>query len=241
VLGLPALGRLARADDPAPPRVLVWSEGTAPASVYPDGIDGALKDALPDLGLDRVAAARLDDPEAGLADAALDAADVLVWWGRLRHDEVPEARAKAVAERVKAGTLGLVALFGSYASKPFRELMGRPCEPGGWREDGGAERVELQTPDHPIAEGLDPFTIPRSRVFAEPFAVPEPEAVVLSSAWDGGETFRSGLAWTVEKGRVAYLRQADDAFPVLYHPAVRRLIANAARWAAPGAGPSAGG
>jgi trehalose utilization protein len=60
-----------------------------------------------------------------------------------------------------------------------------------------------------------------------------PEAVVPRSKFDGGETFRSGLTWTVGRGRVAYFRPGHDAFPVLFHPSVRRVIANAARWAAP--------
>jgi trehalose utilization protein len=43
---------------------------------------------------------------------------------------------------------------------------------------------------------------------------------------------RSGLTWTIGAGRVAYLRPGHDAFPVLFHPSVRRVIANAAVWAA---------
>jgi trehalose utilization protein len=211
---------------------LIWTEGTAPKTVYPDGIDGALEEILrarPGVVATR---ARLEDDQAGLSDAALDAANVLVWWGRLRHDDVPDDRARAVEERVKAGQLGLLALHGSYASKPFRTLMGGPCEPGAWREDGRTERVAVAKPGHPIARGITDFTVPRSCMFAEPFAVPEPEDVVLMSSWDGGETLRSGLTWTIGRGRIAYLRQADDAFPVLFHPTVRLLVTNAASWVA---------
>ena len=106
--------------------------------------------------------------------------------------------------------------------------MGGPCEPGGWREDGRPERVEVKAPGHPIARGVAPFTIPKTAMFAEPFRVPEPEAVVLVSTFDRGETFRSGLTWTVGKGRVAYFRPGHDGFPVLFHPSVRQVIANAA-------------
>src|SRR4051794_26004433 len=70
-------------------RVLVWCEGTAPRSVYPNDIDGAVAGQLAKHGGMAVARGRLDDPLAGLADPALDAADVLVWWGRLRHDDLP--------------------------------------------------------------------------------------------------------------------------------------------------------
>ena len=107
--------------------------------------------------------------------------------------------------------------------------MGTSCEPGGWREDGRPEHVRVngpRPPDRPRRRAVhDP---PKTDMFAEPFRVPEPETVVLVSAWDQGETVRSGLTWTVGKGRVVYLRPGHDAFPVLFHPAVRQLVANAA-------------
>jgi trehalose utilization protein len=213
-------------------RVLVWSEGTAPRSVYPDDVDGAIASDLKTRPGLSVRTARLSDPEAGLTDAHLDATDVLVWWGRLRHDDVPEDRASSIVQRVREGRLGLVALHGSCASKPFRGLMGTSCEPGAWREDGEPEHVVVRSPDHPIAHGVMPFTIPRSAMFAEPFAVPPPETIVLVSAWSGGETFRSGLTWTVDRGRVAYFRPGHDGFPVFFQPAVRQVIANSAFWVA---------
>jgi trehalose utilization protein len=232
-MGLPGRGVRAREPEPEPAalRVLIWCEGSAPRQVYPEDVDGAIAADLrrrPGLA---VATARLGDPDAGLTDATLDATDVLIWWGRLRHGDVPDARAAAIAERVKAGRLGLVALHASCASKPFQALMGMACGPDGWREDGSPEHVAIQAPDHPLARGVEPFTIPQSAAFAEPFAVPTPEAVVLVSRWNSGETFRSGLTWTVGAGRVAYFRPGHDAFPVLFHPAVRQVITNAAAWA----------
>lgn len=233
-LGL--LGRGAAWASPSPGagkvRVRIWSEGTARRSVYPDDIDGALADPLARRDDLAVARARLTDPAAGLDDRALDATDVLIWWARLRHDAVPADRARAVVERVKAGRLGLVALHGACASQPFRGLMGTSCEPGGWREDGLPEHVRIQAPDHPIARGVAPFTIPHTDMFAEPFHVPTPETVVLVSTWEKGETMRSGLTWTVGQGRVVYLRPGHDSFPVLFHPSIRLVIANAALWAA---------
>ena len=153
--------------------------------------------------------------------------------GRLKHDDLPEARAKVIVERVKAGKLGFVALHGSYASKPFRGLFGPMCAPKAWREDGRPEHVQITAPDHPIARGIAAFTIPKTAMFSEPFSVPDPETVVLVSSWDNGQTFRSGLTWTVGKGRVVYFRPGHDGFPVLFHPTVRQVIANAALWAAP--------
>lgn len=218
---------------PAPVRVRIWCEGTAPKAIYPTDVDGAIGEDFRRRKELTVSQARLGEPDAGLSDAALDATDTLIWWGRLKHDDLPDSRAKAIVERVKAGKLGFVALHGSYASKPFRALFGPTCAPKAWREDGQPEYVQIKAPDHPIARGVAAFTIPKTAMFSEPFSVPEPETVVLVSSWDGGETFRSGLTWTVGKGRVAYFRPGHDGFPVLFHPTVRQVIANAALWTAP--------
>lgn len=213
-------------------RVLVWCEGTARRAVYPRDIDGALGEFLSDRPRFSVRRARLSDPSAGLGEEALDWADVVIWWGRRRHDDVPPGRAGAVVERVKAGRLGFVALHGACASQPFRTLMGTACEPAHWREDGRPEHIAIAAPQHPIARGVAPFVIPKTDMFAEPFSVPQPETVVLISSWEKGETMRSGLTWTIAGGRVVYLRPGHDAFPVLFHPSVRQVIANAAAWAA---------
>jgi trehalose utilization protein len=234
--GVGCLGPLALADNsprtPSPIRVRIWCEGTAPKSVYPHDIDGALGDFLAKRPGLKISRARLDDADAGLSDAALDGTDTLIWWGRLRHNDLPDSRAKAIAARVRAGTLGFIALHASCLSKPFIELMGGPCELGGFREDGRPERVEIKDRDHPIARGVAPFTIPRTSMFAEPFQVPKPDSIVLMSTFDRGETFRSGMTWTVQKGRVAYFRPGHDGFPVLFHPSVRQVIANSVEWSA---------
>jgi trehalose utilization protein len=226
--GSSALGQSAGAA-----RVRIWCEGGGISSAYPDGVDAALAEVMaqrPELVVSRGC---LDEPAAGLGDEALDQTDVLLWWGRDRHDEVPDDRAAAVATRVRDGRLGFVALYGSYRSKPFRLLMdSMPCEPGSWREDGQPEFIAVRAPNHPIAAGVEPFTIPRTDMFSEPFAVPEPETVVFVSTWERGETVRSGMTWTVGKGRVAYLRAGSESYPVLYHPSLRQAIGNAARWAA---------
>ncbi len=237
----PAIGFVAAVRDHAeaspgskpPIRVKIWSEGQGAQSVYPDGVDGELAGCLarvPDVEATR---AYLSEAQAGLSDAALDATDVLIWWGHVRHDEVPEDRVDAVVERVRAGKLGFVALYASCSSKPFRRLMNSmPCEPGSWREDGKPEFVTVRSPDHPIALGVSSFTVPKTDMFSEPFAVPEPETVILVSNWERGETVRSGLTWTVENGRVVYLRTGSESYPVLFHPSIRQTISNAVVWAA---------
>ncbi|MGC8641292.1 MAG: ThuA domain-containing protein [Isosphaeraceae bacterium] len=235
---LPALGAFhapaadGQGPQTQPIRVRIWCEGTAPRSVYPDDIDGALADQLGRQAGFAVTRGRLSDPQAGLADQALDASDALVWWGHLRHDNVPDDRALAVVKRVREGRLGFLALYASCGSKPFKQMMNMPCEPGSWREDGRPEFVSVKAPDHPIARGIAPFTIPKTDMFSEPFAVPNPETVVFVSSWAKGETLRSGLTWTIGKGRVAYLRAGPDNYPILFHPSIRQAIANSVRWLA---------
>ena len=161
--------------------------GDCSRAVYPDDIDGVLADQLGRLPEFVVTRGRLSDPQAGLSDEALDASDVLIWWGHLKHDDVPDERASAVVRRVRAGRLGFIALYASCASKPFKQMMSMPCELGNWREDGRPEFVSIKSPDHPIAQGITPFTIPKTDMFSEPFAVPSPETVVFVSTWEKGE------------------------------------------------------
>src|SRR4051794_18313010 len=78
----------------SPVRVRVWCEGTAPRTIYPNDVDGALGDDFRRRKEMAVTLARLGTVQAGLSDAELDATDTLVWWGRLRHDDLPDDRAQ---------------------------------------------------------------------------------------------------------------------------------------------------
>ena len=68
--------------------VVVWSEGTAPTDVYPNDINGAIAEGLACLKGWEVVTASIDDPEQGLPDELLQRADVLIWWGHVRHGEI---------------------------------------------------------------------------------------------------------------------------------------------------------
>ena len=61
----------------------------------------------------------LDDADQGLADANLDWADVLIWWGHARHSDVTDENAKRVLHRIRAGDLDLIALHSAHWAKPF--------------------------------------------------------------------------------------------------------------------------
>jgi trehalose utilization protein len=171
----------------------------------------------------------LDDPECGLTQEVLDDTDVLIWWGHMKHNEVPDEVVTRVKESVLKG-MGIIFLHSAHHSKPFRALMGTSCNLS-WREDGDSERVWVCNPAHPIAQGLGRyFEIEHDETYAEPFGIPEPDETVFIGWYEGGEVFRSGCTWRRENGKVFYFQPGHETFGVYYNPAVQTVIRNAVRW-----------
>jgi trehalose utilization protein len=221
-------------------RVIVWNENvhesTQPqiAEIYPNGIHGAIADGLGQLLPEAtIRTATLADPQHGLDDATLAATDVLFWWGHIAHDQVDDAVVERVHERVLAG-MGLVVLHSGHFSKIFRKLMGTTCSLL-WRNEAERELVWSVSPSHPIADGVpSPLIIPHQEMYGEYFDVPEPDGLVFISSFDGGEVFRSGITSRRGLGKVFYFSPGDQGYPVYHQDEIRRVLANAARWAAPG-------
>ena len=80
-------------------RVTIWNENlhdrTDPRvkEIYPTGLHGCIREFLskdPEL---EVRTATLDMPECGLPDALLEQTDVLIWWGHMAHEQVPDEQA----------------------------------------------------------------------------------------------------------------------------------------------------
>ena len=216
-------------------RITIWNEyrqersDAAVATVYPDGIHMAIAEGLRDPNFE-IRVATLDEPEHGLTDAILAATDVLTWWGHAAHPEVEDAIVERVHRRVLDG-MGLIVLHSGHHSKLFRRLMGTTCDLK-WREAGERERLWVVDPSHPIAEGLgDGFVIDEEEMYGEHFDVPAPDRLVLVSWFQGGEVFRSGCCYERGRGRIFYFRPGHETHPTYFHPGVRRVIANAARWA----------
>jgi trehalose utilization protein len=220
-------------------RITVWNEYRQERSdepvrgTYPDGIHGAIAEGLREAGFE-VRTATLDEPEHGLTEAVLDATDVLTWWGHVAHDEVGDAVLDRVHRRVLDG-MGLIVLHSGHFSRIFKRLMGTTCALK-WREAGERERLWVVDPSHPIAEGLgEGFAIDAEEMYGEHFDIPAPDRLVLVSWFQGGEVFRSGCCFERGRGRIFYFRPGHETHPTYFHPQVRQVIANAARWAA---GPS---
>ena len=221
-----------------PMRVTVWNENIHERlradirSVYPDGIHGAIAAGIREHLGDAVAVrtATLEMDEHGLTQEVLAATDVLTWWGHAGHDLVADEVVRRVRQRVMGG-MGLLVLHSGHLSKIFTQLMGTTCNLR-WREADDREVVWNVNPSHPIGEGLPgAFVIPRQEMYGEYFDIPAPDELVFISSFSGGEVFRSGCCFRRGKGRVFYFSPGHEAFPVYHQPEVRRVIANAVRWA----------
>lgn len=217
-------------------RVVVWSEGTAPKSVYPNDISAAIAEGLKSLGGWEVITAGLSDPDQGVSEDRLKQTDVLMWWGHQKHRDVTNVLVERIYRRVHDEGMGFISLHSSHFAKPFRRLMGTRCS---WREyvaDGTSVKIIVKNPEHPICKGVKDFELPKIERYGEPFAVPEPEAVPLDGIYTkpNGQTEpgRMGLCWTVGKGRVFYFTPGHETYDDFLRPEVQLIMANAVKWAA---------
>ena len=195
-------------------------------SVYPEGIHAVLAEILKGHTVRCITLDNIGE----LNQTLLAETDVLLWWGHVGHHLVPDELAAAVQQEVLRG-MGLIALHSAHHSKPFKLLMGTPCNLS-WRENGDWERVWVCNPAHPIANGLDRyFELGHEEVYAEPFMIPEPDELVFMGAYEGGEAFRSGCCYRRGYGKVFYFQPGHETYPTFYEPAVQTVIRNAVEWA----------
>jgi trehalose utilization protein len=229
----------ARAERAQPKRcVVVWSEGTAPKNVYPNDINGAIAEGLKDLKGWEVVKANLSDPNQGLPDDLLQRADVLIWWGHQKHDQVRNQLVDKIVKRVKEDGMGFISLHSSHFAKPNRKLMGTPCSWKAYVGDSTTLKVTVKDAQHPIAQGVKrEFTLTHNERYSDPYAVPTPKAVVfegVASLKDGGtDPSQQGLTWEVGKGKVFYFQPGHETNPIFFDPNIRQIMINAVKWAAP--------
>jgi trehalose utilization protein len=209
--------------------VLVWSDGSAPSSVYPDDVNGAIAAALKtERGLD-VRLASLHDPEQGLGEAQLAGTDVLVWWADAHQSELSPERVKAVAERVREG-MGLVALHSAVGAGLLPELLQTSCA---WEGSANLHvdfEVTPAAPRHPIAQGLQSFRIARTSAPAGALDAPKPDLVIFDGERSSGERVWQGMVWTRGRGRIFYFQPGHPDYPIYHQEEVRQVLRNAVRW-----------
>jgi trehalose utilization protein len=217
-------------------RVTVWGENVherknkVVAGIYPAGMHTAIAEALNrDTGI-RATTVTLQDPDHGLTDAKLAETDVLIWWGHAAHGDVQDAIVDRVCNAVWGG-MGVIFLHSAHFAKPFKRLMGAPCNLT-WREAGERERLWVTARNHPIAAGLpDHFELETEEMYGEPFGVPDPMETVFVSWFQGGEVFRSGLTYKRGAGSIFYFRPGHETYPTYHDANVQRVIANGVKWA----------
>jgi trehalose utilization protein len=218
----------------SPKIILVWSEGTAPKSVYPDDIREAVAAALKNLpGKYVIQTATLSDPDQGVPQEILDKTAVLFWWGHQKHGDVKSETVARIVKAVKDNGMGFISLHSSHYAKPFQALIGAS---GSWKDypnDGKPQNIKVLEPRHPIARGVRDFVVPREERYEEPFDVPKPDSVPFDAYYEGsGNRARQGLCWTIGKGRVFYFRLGHESYPIYFQSDVKRILRNAALWAA---------
>ena len=155
-------------------RVTIWNEFRHEKTeedvkaLYPDGIHAFIKNNFavdaPDFD---VTLASLDDDECGLPDNVLENTDVLMWWGHMFHNEVPNELVEKIADRVFRFGMGFIAMHSAHVSKPFQRIVGA----NGYLS-WGEEQQELiwnVMPSHPIASGIpEHFELEMEEMYGEP-------------------------------------------------------------------------
>ena len=130
-------------------KVTVWNENlhekmeARVTELYPGGLHEYIAGFLRNEET-QVRTATLDDPECGLTEEVLADTDVLVWWGHMVHDRVPDEVVDRVQRHILSG-MGLVVLHSGHHSKIFRRMLGTTCNLK-WR-DGADLDCEAQPSD----------------------------------------------------------------------------------------------
>lgn len=140
--------------------VLVWDERQPRQEEAYDNFLGneiatRLQASTDDLELRSVT---LDDPEQGLSAGNLEWADVIVWWGHVRQNQVTAANAQRVVAYIRQGELHLIALHSAHWARPFVAAMN-------WRsiEDGRKQLAKRANGKKLTIETVPPpreFTVP---------------------------------------------------------------------------------
>lgn len=198
--------------------------------IYPGGLHEFIKSFLQCEDIE-VRTATLEMPECGLSQEVVDETDVMLWWGHIGHDRVPDEVVDRVHKAVLNG-MGLVVLHSGHHSKIFRKLMGTSCNLK-WR-DGARERIWTIKPNHPIAAGIpDTFDLEPEEMYGEQFDIPEPQEVIFMGWFNGGEVFRSGCTFVRGNGRIFYFQPGHESNRSFHNEYVQQIIKNAVRWTCP--------
>jgi trehalose utilization protein len=124
----------------------------------------------------------LGDSSQGLSDETLEWADVIVWWGHQRHDEVKDELVAKITKRVREGKLAYIGLHSAHWSKTFIDLMNSRAVDDGLASLTKAERAKVKV-----------VTIPQQKRQPGPNSPLTPSYVKETGA-DGSVTLKVTLA-----------------------------------------------
>jgi len=218
--------------------VTVWNEfrhekeNEKIKKIYPKGIHETIKEFLIKDKELNVRTATLDEKEHGLTDDVLNNTDVIIWWGHAAHNEVSDEIVEKVAQRVRGG-MGIIVLHSGHFSKIFKKLTGTNCGLK-WRDVGEKCRVWNVKPNHPIAKGIgECIELEHEEMYGEPFGIPNPDEIVFMSWFKGGELFRSGNVFNIERGKLFYFQPGHETYPIYHNKDIQKVILNACKFVAP--------
>jgi len=237
----------ASAEAPAkkPRTIVVWSEGTAPANIYPKDINAAIVEGLKAdkrFENDIVIAASINDPDQGINDELLAKTDVLLWWGHKKHGLVSTNLTAKIKQRWMDGKMGFIGLHSAHFAKPNKALMGTACSFSLYKADTTTTKVTVTDKTHPIAKDVpETFTVENHERYGDPYIVPEGYQCMfegLSTIKKDGKTdnAKMGFAWESvngSKSRFFYFQLGHETNPIYFDPNVRTILANATEWVMP--------
>ena len=149
----------ATADEPI--RVLVWDEQQpAQKEAYDNFLGNAIAEHLRSKPGLQVRSSSIQDGEQGVSPAVLDFAQVIVWWGHVRHSEIKSELGKDIVSRIQRGQCNLVAIHSAHWSTPFIEAMN--------------EVTRIQLRDELAKQGIENANI--QEIVADRFKAPAREA-----------------------------------------------------------------
>ncbi len=232
--------------------VLVWDEQQdvqVKSGAYENFLGNAIAEFLATVPGLHVVSANINEPEQGLTAERINSADVILWWGHVRHKDVDDSKVESIVARVKRGECAFVALHSAHYSKPFKRLLGTRCGfayVDSKKGKGYREYLRIVNPVHPITKGLKDFEIPRTEIYAEPFEVPFPDKILIYGHWSNGHSFPDLCYWSVgpngvarlarsrvrQPGKVIYFRPGHETFPIFKQPEVQEIIKRIVLWAA---------
>ena len=104
--------------------VLVWDEQQQVSNkIYPNFPGNFIADHLKKNPKLNIISANINHSQQGLSTKALNKADVLIYWGHVKHRDISESKSQEIANLVKSGKLNFIVLHSAHWAVPFMVAM----------------------------------------------------------------------------------------------------------------------